>query len=348
MRRLRLRLVLLAGLGLLACDAQASGSDGGEEGADVGPDAALAAPRDAAGDPDAALDAAALDAAVRSSGPCPMPPPEGYAYQVGVSVFGDNDYIEYMPGDLPIIIGAPHGGTLTPENMPPDDGLARDSGSQETALAVRARFLELTGRAPHVVINHVARNRLNLARVDAQPNADVPEAMQAYEEFHAFIETASAWVTASCGSGHYFDFHTKGGDGQPIDVGTGLTAARLSLDDQGLADEASSSYYGALASRPGVSFVETVRGPTSIGGLLDAYDDVTARPSPREPTPVGQFFIGGFNPSRHSAGVIDATHLEMHFRYINAGAEVRQTFSIRLTDVISTFVETHYGFDLDA
>ena len=30
----------------------------------------------------------------------------------GTPVFGANDYIEYIPGNLPIIVSAPHGGAL--------------------------------------------------------------------------------------------------------------------------------------------------------------------------------------------------------------------------------------------
>ena len=32
--------------------------------------------------------------------------------------FGTNDYVEYHPGSLPIIISVPHDGSLTPDNIP--------------------------------------------------------------------------------------------------------------------------------------------------------------------------------------------------------------------------------------
>jgi len=34
------------------------------------------------------------------------------ATNVGVSQFGANNYIEYIPGNLPIVLSAPHGGPL--------------------------------------------------------------------------------------------------------------------------------------------------------------------------------------------------------------------------------------------
>ena len=33
-------------------------------------------------------------------------------------IFGTNEYVEYLPGSLPVVIGAPHGGSLKPEDMP--------------------------------------------------------------------------------------------------------------------------------------------------------------------------------------------------------------------------------------
>jgi hypothetical protein len=39
----------------------------------------------------------------------------------GVSYFGRSNYIQYVAGDLPMIISAPHGGSLTPSEIPDRD-----------------------------------------------------------------------------------------------------------------------------------------------------------------------------------------------------------------------------------
>lgn len=235
--------------------------------------------------------------------------------------------------------------------LPPEDSATQDGGSRETALLVYARLQELTGRAPHLTINHVTRNRLNLNRDDARPNADVPEAIAAWEEFHGYVEDSKDWVTTSCGRGHYFDFHTNGHDTGWVEVGTALTVERLALPDDELEAEADQSSYWALASRPEISFAEILRGPTSLGGLLEA-EGIGVVPSPMNPGPGrNAFFTGGYNVRRHGSrddGVIDGSQLEMHFNYINAGSEAREAFAITLTDAMVTFMETHYGFDLDA
>ena len=39
-------------------------------------------------------------------------------YIPGTTYYGINQYTEYHPGTLPIIFSAPHGGPLTPANIP--------------------------------------------------------------------------------------------------------------------------------------------------------------------------------------------------------------------------------------
>ena len=372
---------------LLACSDDASPwalvfDQGPALASDAGADAAAvsdssrdaSAPRDQAGDASPGLRDAGTDAAVgredmaaaemsfadqgASQAPCPMPPPVGYRYMVGQPVFGQNDYIEYIPGDLPIILTAAHGGTLEPQGFEIELGTnASDGGSQQLARLVHARLGQLTGRTPHLVINHIKRNRLNLNRDDASPNAQHPPAIAAYDEFHGFIEDAKAWVTAACGQGHYFDLHTHGRrENAWVEIGLGLSKRDLLLGDEQLAGEADDSFYRHLAGQPGADFAQLVRGPTSLGGLLEAQSfegsPVRAVPSPKNPD-LGPYpyFNGGFNTQAHGSrqgGHIDATQLEFHFSQINAGARKRQAFSIVLSDVLRTFVETHYGFDLSA
>lgn len=43
------------------------------------------------------------------------------AFVPGQSYFGRNDYVEYIPGELPVVLSAPHGGSLEPEEIAPRD-----------------------------------------------------------------------------------------------------------------------------------------------------------------------------------------------------------------------------------
>src|SRR5262245_41938442 len=62
-------------------------------------------------------------------------------------------YIKYWPGELPIVISAPHGGTRKPDDMPDRTyGVTvLDGYSASLATAIRDAMLERFGRAPHLI-----------------------------------------------------------------------------------------------------------------------------------------------------------------------------------------------------
>ena len=70
---------------------------------------------------------------------------QAQTYQPGQAYLGRSNYIEYISGDLPVIFSAPHGGALTPSEIPDrlDDGsdpnftTITDSNTAETALALQ-------------------------------------------------------------------------------------------------------------------------------------------------------------------------------------------------------------------
>lgn len=346
--RSTLCLLLLAGCGEVSdgLDAAAGGDatsplDSGRPESDASTGASL----------DAGSDASS-DAGPFFSATCSGPAPEGYEYEAAQSYYGRNGYIEYVPGELPIIISAPHGGYLEPDEIPPQDGvLRRDGGSQETAWLLRDFLLERTGKAPHLIVNHLTRHRLNANRDREGASYGNEYAARAWDEFHEYTEAAKAWVTSACGRGHYFDLHTNGHSDGWVEIGLALDRADLNLPDDELdtLEMREKSTLRSLASLPGISFIEIVRGPTSLGGLLDRAG-VHVVPSPTHPGPgTGGYFNGGYNVRRHGSrdgGVIDGTQIETHFQYINQGAAKREAYAEILADAIIEFMETHYGFDL--
>jgi hypothetical protein len=114
-------------------------------------------------------------------------------YSNATSYFGRAKYIEYMAGDLPVILSAPHGGYLTPSEIP-DRTPANCGGStyfyaggdymtKELALAMRQAFFNATGRWPHVIINHLARVKLDANRDELAAACSDPEAQIAWREY---------------------------------------------------------------------------------------------------------------------------------------------------------------------
>lgn len=271
-------------------------------------------------------------------------------YVAGQSYWGRNQYIEYIAGNLPIIISAPHGGSLQPAEIPDRTwgATGKDNYSLGYTLEVANYITQLTGGYPHVIVNHLHRIKLDANRDIDEAAQGNPYAEQAWHEFHGFIEDAKMSVLVNYGHGHYFDFHTNAHADQWVEFGYMLGAYDLGRSDP----ELSSAYYKNktslknLAYTPGIYFPELVRGGTSLGGLLQArgYKSV---PSPTYPDPGGGgFWSGGYNILQHGSrygGTIDGTMVETYWAF--AKDSERDAYSLALARTIVDFVANYYGFE---
>ena len=286
------------------------------------------------------------------TGPCTGPPPPTWKYETGEAYFGRKNYIEFIAGDLPVVISSPHGGSLKPSEIKDRTYgvLGQDSNSQEYTREVAHYLLKLTGRRPHVIINRLYRKKLDANREIKEACQGDKWSEQAWAEYHEYINDARAWVTSRCGKGHYLDFHTNAHTAKWVEMGQMLSSTDLNRGDSALNDVAfvTKSSVRALAKLPGRTLAGIVRGPYSLGALLMGRG-YKAVPSPQYPHPAGQgYFSGGYNTSRHgsrTSGTIDGTQVETYWDMINSFSE-RDDYSFKLALSIRDFVEHHYLWTL--
>ena len=271
--------------------------------------------------------------------------PDGYI--PGESIFGNRDFIEYIPGELPIILVAPHGGYLEPEDLPTIDTHGRDNNTQETTRETAAWLELLTGKGPHIIINRLYCDKLNAARDIDEAAGEHPDARLAWEEFHGFIEVAKAEITEVWGAGHYVDEHANGHTEGWNEVGLGVSPALLNGDDAGIIERCAGSTVASLCGPGGVDMLELVRGETSLGGLLMDHGYLSV-PSPEVPAPgEGGFFYAGWNTWEHGSkygGTIDATHMENHWTFMVD--DEREAYTLASATALIDFMAAHYGFEL--
>ena len=65
----------------------------------------------------------------------------------------EGEYIEFLKGELPLIISVPHGGYMKPGNIPERTGRVaknQDIYTIEIAYEIIREIHELTGKYPHV------------------------------------------------------------------------------------------------------------------------------------------------------------------------------------------------------
>lgn len=273
-------------------------------------------------------------------------------YTVGQSYYGRRDYVEYIPGTLPVILSSSHGGRATPNEIPTRTyGVVRnDTNSLELTVAMRQALIDLTGQAPHVIYSHLHRSKLDANREIVEAAQDNPYAEQAWEEFHEWIRVARTAVAADFGKGMYFDIHGHGHDIERLELGYLLTSEELNRPDvalNSLAVVAETSIRDLGRTSP-IPFSQLLRGPTSLGGLF-AEEDVPSVPSPTATGPGdAPYFRGGYNTreygSFHDAEVVSGIQIEHHYRGVRDTPDNRFVYATKAARVIRDFMLEHYGF----
>ncbi len=270
----------------------------------------------------------------------------------GLTTWGAHDYVEYVEGNLPLVISSGHGGALRPNEISDRTyGVTvQDGETQPLTRELVREIVRLTGRMPHVVYSHLHRIKLDPNREIVEAAQGDPIAEQAWRDYERFLDIATARVTSQWGRGLYVDVHGHGHTLQRIEWGYALTASDLALADPVLGQQTyiDRSTIRNLANDPNVAFLEVLRGTTSFGGMLEGrgYPGV---PSPAIPDPAGAtYFSGGYNVQRHGSrdgGTVDAVQIELPSS-LRFDVPVRRVLVQRFAESIVAFLQTHYGIDM--
>ena len=275
-------------------------------------------------------------------------------YEPGQTYFGTQSFTEYHAGNLPIIIVAPHGGLLSPMQIPDRscDGCAyvNDANTQDLARRLANAIFASTGCRPHLIINHLHRRKLDANRNLAEAADGHPLAGQAWEDFHHFIDAAKSSVTSEYGKGLLIDLHGHAHAIQRLEWGYLLYEDELALPDPVLNSEEYLGYSSirrlALDNLSGSLHAALLRGSFSLGQL--AFDrGYPGVPSAIQPAPAAgdPYFSGGYNTNRHGSrfgGVIDAVQLECNMEGVRDTPDNRQVFADMLTSALTAFFQRHY------
>lgn len=270
----------------------------------------------------------------------------------GDTRWSQDRFVEYVVGNAPIVISAGHGGSLQPGWIPDRTygTFAKDTRTLELAREFAAHLEQRFALRPHLVLCHLHRDKVDVNRdvvEGAQGNA---QAIAAYQAFHQAIVDARATVQNQWGFGFYFDLHGHGHPEGWIELGYDLTSAELALSDSTLASPTyvARSTIRSAGSLPGVWFPGLLRGPTSLGGHLQAggWNSV---PSPVNPHPNGgNYFDGGFNVANYGSkqgGTIDGVQIEAPWS-VRSSMVVRGPFAARVGGWLDLFFAALRGTSL--
>jgi hypothetical protein len=274
---------------------------------------------------------------------------------VGRRYTGREGYVEYEPGDLPVIISAPHGGWLRPDEIPDRSygAFVTDANTYQLAGKIADALEARVGARPHLISLTLQRRKLDANRAIEEAAQESVYAEQAWHEYHDLIDLAKRTVTEAHGEGFYMDVHGHGHEIQMLELGYLLRSSDLERSDaeleaEGFADRTS---VRTLADTSPHGFVEILRGATSLGALYqeEGYPSV---PGPLHKDPGGApYFSGGYNTRRHGSiggGPISGFQLEANRHGVRDSEENRRAFAEATAAVLERFFEAHNGVSLTA
>ncbi|MFN5235984.1 MAG: hypothetical protein ACK5FV_02315 [Bacteroidota bacterium] len=275
-------------------------------------------------------------------------------YVPGQSYFGSNNYTEYVAGNMPVILSAPHGGLLSPAAIPDRNcsgcSTVNDFNTQELARALANALHEQTGCWPHLVINRLHRRKLDANRDLPEAADGNPVAGQAWADFHNFLGNAKNDVAFQFGKGFYVDIHGHGHSIQRLELGYLLYSDELRLPDDTLNTPVFTGYSSIkhlVESNPqSLTHADLLRGSQSLGELL-ADRGYPATPSQSDPAPdTGEdYFSGGYNTARYSSyngGSIDGVQIECNRTGIRDSLTQVERFADSLAVTLLDYLGRHY------
>lgn len=234
------------------------------------------------------------------------------ALEAGASYVGTDGLVELSVGSLPVILAAPHGGTLTPSNAPVvDDAGAPEAHTAELAFAIEDALGAQVGNRPTVLVSHLERTR---AELDG-PEPTTALALRTWRQYHGMLTAARLRLQEPHERGLIVDIHSH---------------------------QSSDSIRDVARGQP--SFARVVRGETSLGGLLSAHG-VPVVPSPAVPVPDADYPASTFATERYGSkdgSLVSAVVLQVPAGIRDSEAQ-RSAFAVAFADALDRYFASYLG-----
>ncbi len=272
---------------------------------------------------------------------------------VGEVHFDDGEWTEVIVGDIPLVITVPHGGTKRPKGMADrtcKDNAGRivrgtDSYTVEVAHYIQDAFVKKYNKRPYMVINHVARRKVDQNRALKYVCGD-PKGEEAWYNFHDAADAALDHAEKQFGYALYIDLHGHGHLNQRLELGYSL--GRKDLEKAYKKEDlekyaAKSSMANYLKKNPDADIWELLFGENAFGTLVN-NQGVPATPAKQDPHPVAgeAFFNGGYNTRRYTSADnpnVFGFQIEMHYRKARDSRANTTIFAESVAKAYFDFVE---------
>jgi N-formylglutamate amidohydrolase len=273
-------------------------------------------------------------------------------YSVGNTYYGYNNTVQYVYGNLPIIISAPHGGTTSaglPDRTCAGITTTTDSNTDLLAIALKKALANLLGKTPHTVICNVLRSKIDVNRTVSEATCDNATAAFTWNDYHNFIGAAKTRILQTYGKGILIDIHGHGHTVQKMELGYNLSTAELSGTDtyiNGSSKVAGSTIRNLVGTNlNGLSHAALVRGAFALGTYLETAGYPSVPSSTNLNPGTDDYFSGGYTVEKWGSkdgDALDAIQIECNYDGVRNSTANINRFADSLAHAIKYYVEKHY------
>ena len=195
----------------------------------------------------------------------------------GVSQYQNSSkkYIEYIPGTMPVIISAPHGGRLEPGELP-TRGCGTNEMDDNTDVLIKEiqkKCFDQFGVYPYIIVNRLHRKKLDPNRNESVATCGNSTTKIYFDAFHNFIDAASADITTKFGKGLYIDLHGQSHSIPRVEAGYNLESSSFDEDLNNAATNVTELSRVTIKNLienniQNLTFEDLIRGSQSFGGIM--------------------------------------------------------------------------------
>ena len=265
----------------------------------------------------------------------------------------NKNYVNYVEGNIPIIISASHGGTLKPKEIPnrKKGVFEMDTNTKELTHEILEEFYSQTKSYPHTVIMNLSRKKVDANRDIEEATTKNAHAIKSYESFHNFIKDAKEQVDKSFQKGLYIDIHGQSHEHKHIEFGYLLFNDTLKLSDEEIRAHQKSSSIKTLGKFSKHCFVEQIKGETSLSGLMHkkAFKAIPSLDMPY--AKCGNYFEGAYNTKTHGSqddGAVSSIQAEFPYKGCRDTKQNRKKTAKAFVQSLIEFTKIHFDIDLKA
>jgi hypothetical protein len=229
--------------------------------------------------------------------------------------------------------------------------LATDAETKTLAAEIDLAIKMRLGASAHFIISNLHRSKLDPNRDISEAAQDDPGAQSAWRDFHAACSATTLKVTKTHGSGLLIDLHGHRHEEPNVEVGMLLNATDLQNSDAEISSNPSllaKSSIKELVHRTGKPLAELIRGPSSLGSLLEIRGQRSLPSAVRpEPTAGASYYSGAYIIATHGSkngGKVSAIQLECPWEGVRDTASNRKQFAKRLADALAEFLHLHLNW----